>query len=131
MTSHSNHVRVAAVLFGINRFVDACFLADMFIQALLGYLDRKRNRWETRPRVTIMRYCKRWLVLDTLSVLPYDAMDPDSKPCQTQGTLMRACHLLTSCNIHVAADDQVCAMQFMCLLSNEQPCNKSQCDFIL
>lgn len=63
-----------AALFYINRIVDACFLADMFIQALLGYLDRKRHRWETRPAVTIRRYCKRWLILDTLSVLPYDAV---------------------------------------------------------
>lgn len=46
----------------------------MFIQALLGFLDRKRQRWETRPRKTIKRYCKRWLVIDTLSVLPYDAV---------------------------------------------------------
>lgn len=46
----------------------------MFIQALLGFLDRKRQRWETRPRKTITRYCKRWLVIDTLSVLPYDAV---------------------------------------------------------
>ena len=65
---------VPAALFGINRFVDFCFLADMFIQALLGFLDRKRQRWETRPRKTIKRYCKRWLVIDTLSVLPYDAV---------------------------------------------------------
>ena len=65
---------VPAALFGINRFVDVCFLADMFIQALLGFLDRKRQRWETRPRKTIKRYCKRWLVIDTLSVLPYDAV---------------------------------------------------------
>ncbi len=54
--------------------MDFCFLADMFIQALLGFLDRKRQRWETRPRKTIKRYCKRWLVIDTLSVLPYDAV---------------------------------------------------------
>ena len=54
--------------------MDVCFLADMFIQALLGFLDRKRQRWETRPRKTITRYCKRWLVIDTLSVLPYDAV---------------------------------------------------------
>ncbi|DBB02391.1 TPA: hypothetical protein ACH3X3_011394 [Trebouxia sp. C0006] len=53
---------------------DACFLADMFIQALMGFLDRRRQRWETRPRKTIRRYCKRWLVIDTLSVLPYDAV---------------------------------------------------------
>ncbi|KAA6426426.1 MAG: voltage-gated ion channel superfamily [Trebouxia sp. A1-2] len=46
----------------------------MFIQALLGFLDRKRQRWETRPRKTIKRYCKRWLIIDTLSVLPYDAV---------------------------------------------------------
>ena len=62
------------MLFGINRLIDACFLADMFIQALLGFLDRKRERWETRPRITVKRYCRRWLVIDTLSVLPYDAV---------------------------------------------------------
>ena len=63
-----------AVLFGINRCVDACFLADMFIQALLGFLDKKRNRWEGRPRVTIKTYCKHWLAVDMLSVAPYDAI---------------------------------------------------------
>ena len=46
----------------------------MFIQALLGFLDRKRSRWETRPSATIKRYCRRWLVIDTLSVMPYDAI---------------------------------------------------------
>ena len=65
---------MAAVLFGINRVVDVCFLADMFIQALLGYLDKKRNRWESRPRVTIKTYCKHWLLIDTLSLIPYDAI---------------------------------------------------------
>ena len=65
---------VSAVLFVINRCVDACFLADMFIQALLGFLDKKRNRWEGRPRVTIMTYCKHWLAVDMLSVVPYDAI---------------------------------------------------------
>lgn len=64
----------SAVLFGINRCVDACFLADMFIQALLGFLDNKRNRWEGRPRVTITTYCKHWLAVDMLSVVPYDAI---------------------------------------------------------
>lgn len=63
-----------AVLFGINRCVDACFLADMFVQALLGFLDKKRNRWEGRPSVTIKTYCKHWLVVDLLSVVPYDAI---------------------------------------------------------
>lgn len=62
------------MLFVINRCVDACFLADMFIQALLGFLDKKRNRWEGRPRVTIMTYCKHWLAVDMLSVVPYDAI---------------------------------------------------------
>lgn len=65
---------VFAVLFVINRCVDACFLADMFIQALLGFLDKKKNRWEGRPRVTIMTYCKHWLAVDMLSVVPYDAI---------------------------------------------------------
>lgn len=46
----------------------------MFVQALMGYLDRKRNRWEARPRVTIRRYCRTWLLPDTLSVIPYDAI---------------------------------------------------------
>ena len=71
---NTNSSPATAVLFGINRFVDACFLADMFIQAFLGYLDRKRNRWESRPSVTVKTYCKHWLVIDTLSLVPYDAI---------------------------------------------------------
>lgn len=54
--------------------MDLCFLVDMFIQALMGYLDRKRNRWEVRPRVTIKRYCCTWLLPDVVSVVPYDAI---------------------------------------------------------
>lgn len=73
-TSIALSAHVAAALFWINRVVDACFLADMFIQALMGFLDRKRNRWETRPTVTIKRYCCKWLLPDTLSVIPYDAI---------------------------------------------------------
>ena len=64
----------AAALFWINRVVDLCFLMDMFVQALMGYLDRKRNRWEVRPKVTIKRYCRTWLLPDTLSVIPYDTI---------------------------------------------------------
>ena len=46
----------------------------MFVQALLGFLDKKRNRWEARPKVTIKTYCKHWLAVDLLSVVPYDAI---------------------------------------------------------
>lgn len=46
----------------------------MFIQAFLGYLDKKKNRWESRPSVTVKTYCKQWLVIDMLSLVPYDAV---------------------------------------------------------
>eukprot|EP00891_Asterochloris_glomerata_P005349 jgi/Astpho2/5349/Aster-x1289 len=61
-------------LFVCNRVVDVSFILDMVLQALMGFWDKKRQRWESSLGPVLWRYCRTWLLLDIISAAPFDVV---------------------------------------------------------
>ena len=67
-------MHLSAALFFCNRVVDVSFIFDMVLQALMGFWDKKRQRWETSLGPVLWRYCRTWLLLDIISAAPFDVV---------------------------------------------------------
>ena len=67
-------LHLSAALFICNRVVDVSFIIDMVLQALMGFWDKKRQRWETSLGPVLWRYCRTWLLLDIISAAPFDVV---------------------------------------------------------
>ena len=72
--AQSPPLHLSAALFICNRVVDVSFIIDMVLQALMGYWDKKRQRWETSLGPVQWRYCRTWLLLDVISAAPFDVV---------------------------------------------------------
>lgn len=70
----STKLRLPAALFVCNRVVDVSFILDMVLQALMGFWDKKRQRWESSLGPVLWRYCRTWLLLDIISAAPFDVV---------------------------------------------------------
>lgn len=70
----STKLRLPAALFVCNRVVDVSFVIDMVLQALMGFWDKKRQRWESSLGPVLWRYCRTWLLLDIISAAPFDVV---------------------------------------------------------
>ena len=60
-------------LWAINRFVDLCFVLDIFLTFNLGFQETvdKGGQWIFNKRTIAINYMKSWFVIDILSVLPF------------------------------------------------------------
>jgi CRP-like cAMP-binding protein len=69
--SHRYHL---IALFVADRLVDIFFFADMLINFRLTYLDKSIGLWVTDHRRIQWRYIRGWLVIDLVSLLPWDLL---------------------------------------------------------
>ncbi|KAH8096566.1 voltage-gated potassium channel [Aureococcus anophagefferens] len=62
-------------LFFVNRFVDAIFISDIFIQFVLAYPDPNRGNIliKSSPMI-VRRYLRTWFFIDFVSSVPFDAL---------------------------------------------------------
>ena len=62
-------------LFFVNRFVDAVFISDIFIQFVLAYPDPNRGNIliKSSPMI-VKRYLRTWFFIDFVSSVPFDAL---------------------------------------------------------
>jgi potassium voltage-gated channel Eag-related subfamily H protein 7 len=63
-------------LFLFNRFVDVCFIMDMFRMFFTAYFDDDTvpAQWVTRHHQIAKRYLASWFIIDFISILPFDTM---------------------------------------------------------
>ena len=67
------------VLFFVNRFVDAIFIVDLFLNFFVAYLDDERGNILIKNRMLIsQKYLKSWFVVDLLSAIPFDVVSDQS-----------------------------------------------------
>jgi potassium voltage-gated channel Eag-related subfamily H protein 7 len=61
-------------LFVFNRFVDLCFISDMFRVFFTAYFDETKFFFEARHSRIALHYFKSWFWVDLVSVLPFDTL---------------------------------------------------------
>lgn len=61
-------------MFGINRFIDLCFVFDLVLQFFLGYWDECNDRWVVDLPTIQHRYLTSWFLLDVVSIFPFDIL---------------------------------------------------------
>jgi hypothetical protein len=66
---HNDTLKIDALFF-VNRFVDLGFLADMFVNFNMAYLDEQHLLVKSRKKVQ-RHYLRGWFFLDGLSLLPF------------------------------------------------------------
>lgn len=61
-------------LFCVNKAVDACFVVDIFVSLHTAFFDRDAGAWVMAKSRIAARYAESWLVIDILSVVPYELL---------------------------------------------------------
>ncbi|CAH0368963.1 unnamed protein product [Pelagomonas calceolata] len=61
-------------LFVVNLFIDICFVADIFLTLNTAYFDSGSGDWVIDHWHIFLNYLRSWLILDILSVLPWEFM---------------------------------------------------------
>jgi potassium voltage-gated channel Eag-related subfamily H protein 7 len=61
-------------LFVFNRFVDLCFIMDMFRMFVTAYFDETKVYWVTGHNKIAKNYLSSWFLIDFVSILPFDTL---------------------------------------------------------
>ena len=61
-------------LYVVNRFVDAGFVADMFVNFFLGYFDEEQATMIWSHKRIARKYLLGWFSIDLVSILPFDTL---------------------------------------------------------
>jgi potassium voltage-gated channel Eag-related subfamily H protein 7 len=61
-------------LFVINRFVDFCFVTDMFKSFFTSFFDVEEQYWVLDLKAITKNYLKSWFFIDFISILPFDSL---------------------------------------------------------
>ena len=64
---------MTSALYGVNRLVDAVFVADMGVQACLAYAD-ERTGVLVQDGAILRHYARSWFAIDLCSILPFDLL---------------------------------------------------------
>ena len=58
----------------MNLFIDICFVADIFLTLNTAYFDSGSGDWVIDHWHIFLNYLRSWMILDILSVLPWEFM---------------------------------------------------------
>ncbi|KAH8095072.1 voltage-gated potassium channel [Aureococcus anophagefferens] len=64
-------------MFLVNKVVDGFFVIDIFVSLHTAYFDNDRGAWITDKLEIAKRYAQSWLLIDVLSVVPYEFVPLD------------------------------------------------------
>ena len=64
-------------MFLVNKVVDGFFVIDIFVSLHTAYFDNDRGAWITDKVRIAKRYAQSWLLVDVLSVVPYEFVPLD------------------------------------------------------
>ena len=64
-------------MFLVNKVVDGFFVIDIFVSLHTAYFDNDRGAWITDKVEIAKRYAQSWLLVDVLSVVPYEFVPLD------------------------------------------------------
>jgi hypothetical protein len=88
-------MNLPGVLFFADRLLDLFFLADIFISFHLTYFDSEKGAYESNVKEIRLHYIKGWLIIDVISVVPFDLIVNDRNSMSASTVrLLRAIKLL-------------------------------------